>query len=95
MEEVIVLQLTPVEKKDVYLLVSGTRMICFDISMGKVMDLSKRFYLWKFGKFFPLFLRKELQCVENFCIKGEVGQKYFQFTLKIRRDDSWKKIIPV
>ena len=33
MEEVIVLQLTPVVEKDVYLLVSGSRVINFDTSM--------------------------------------------------------------
>ena len=33
MEEEIVLQLTPVVKKDVYLLVSGSRVINSDISM--------------------------------------------------------------
>ena len=33
MENVIVLQLTPVEEKDVYLLVSGSKVIISDTSM--------------------------------------------------------------
>ena len=49
MEEVIVLQLTPVVEKDVYLLVSGSGMINFDTSValgkrsvGRIMDLSDK-----------------------------------------------------
>ena len=49
MEEMVVLQLTPVVKEDVYLLVSGSKMINSNTSMilkrksiGKIMDLNDR-----------------------------------------------------